>query len=480
MASLIKKIQKSVNRADDQVSDVIIYDNDGMKLQTSGLSEKYRNGSGGDSNKIAAVEPIWLRSQKSIPTEVVILLNSSFKVLKDLSKEDIKDRAELELIVSTSLDRAKRGLAGEISLSRYDLLYAEHELEQLAFGFGPLSSLLEDSQISEIFVDSYNEIRVRRDNKVITTPISFRSPLEYELFLKFLEDRSSGTESTVGPCKQYIFVGKEVVRCSILDAKESSESEPRLCVRVSRPEQVTFYNLLRQKVLPVSVAGWLSDVAAASLANVLIIGPTGSGKSRMQTALLNASSSEQRIISVEELPNILLSNANHEPMIIEDLNREQGASELLQCAMQRAPHKIALDEIRGIEAATFLSVLEQGLDGCISTINSNTVRESLWKFADLVMRADLSPESSIVRRIERTVKLVLKMSVVNGEPILAGVYELIPSPRAPFSTRELIRFDGYNGSKPEWLITSTTSPLMEAVKERTGTELEVSPGLKQF
>jgi len=233
-------------------------------------------------------------------------------------------------------------------------------------------------------------------------------------------------------------------------------------------------------MLPPTLASWIGDLSSAGLANILVIGGVESGKSRLAAALLNAAPSNERIITVEEIPEIELSHSGHESLIVQDINREQGASDLLHLATQRAPHRICLDQIKGLEAAAFLSVLEQGFEGSISTITSKTVREGLWKMCDFVLRADLSPEASVVRRIERAVRIVLKTSIENGQPVLSGIYELVPSPRAPFTIREVVRFIGRKDGKRQWSIVSSQTPLVKKLEEKYQIVLEEGSGLERF
>ena len=465
MSSLINKIQKSSSRRDDDVNRVIISGESGgvSNLNTTGLSDKFKLIKSARSNDedLTAYnydESSWLSSRGSIPTEVSMLLNTALKVIEEIWSENSQTRVDHDLMLSTALERARRIHSGEFTISRYDLAFAEHELRELLKGYGPLRGLLNDRLISEVFIDNFQSISVRKENKILSTPVSFKSPLEYKLFLTFLENRASKQHSSISSCKQFIIRGEQILRCSVLNSIGSSKEDPRLCIRVSRPRQVSFYDLLRDKFLPAGVASWLTDLSSSGLANVLIVGAPQSSKSRLACALLNAAPSDERIITVEELPEIKLAHTGHESLVIQEINREQGAADLLHCAMQRAPHRIALDELKGLEAAAYLSVLEQGLQGSVTTVSASSVREGLWKFADLVLRADLSPESSIIRRIERAIKIVLKTSIENGEPVLSGIYELVPSPRAPFTAREIVRFAGRKDDKRQWLICAQENP----------------------
>jgi len=216
MSSLIEKIQRSTTRKNDNVGSVVLsgQENEASQLNTTGLGEKFKLiKSRNPQSEEALFEtetPIWLEAKDSVSSEISVLLNTALKIIEETYSSNSSRPLEGKVIISSALERARRLHSEEFLFSRYDLALAEHELKLLLAGPGPLVDLFQDRSVTDIFVDSFQDISVRRKNKTIQTPISFRSPREYKLFLEFLERRASSKHSSFSACKQFVLRGEEV------------------------------------------------------------------------------------------------------------------------------------------------------------------------------------------------------------------------------------------------------------------------------
>jgi type IV secretion system protein VirB11 len=108
---------------------------------------------------------------------------------------------------------------------------------------------------------------------------------------------------------------------------------------------------------------------------VVISGGTASGKTTLMNALMQEISPWERIITIEDAPELRISHANCVSLIaVRGVMGETRVSEedLLQGALRLRPDRILLGELRGPEAFTFLRAVNTGHPGSITTIHADS------------------------------------------------------------------------------------------------------------
>lgn len=132
--------------------------------------------------------------------------------------------------------------------------------------------------------------------------------------------------------------------------------------------------------------------AVAARKTILISGGTSSGKTTFLNALLRQVPLDERIILVEDTPEIRLNQPNALGLVA--VRGEMGearltTNDLLQASLRMRPDRIVLGELRGEEAVSFLRAINTGHPGSISTIHANTPQGALEQLALMVMQAGL-------------------------------------------------------------------------------------------
>ena len=127
-------------------------------------------------------------------------------------------------------------------------------------------------------------------------------------------------------------------------------------------------------------------------ATILISGGTSSGKTTFLNALLREIPEHERVILVEDTPEIRLGNRNGVGLIA--VKGETGEArvttdDLLQAALRLRPDRIVLGELRGGEAVSFLRAINTGHPGSFSTIHANSPCGALEQLALMVMQSGL-------------------------------------------------------------------------------------------
>ena len=125
---------------------------------------------------------------------------------------------------------------------------------------------------------------------------------------------------------------------------------------------------------------------------ILISGGTSSGKTTFLNAMLSEIPREERVVLVEDTPELQLPGENGAGLVA--VKGELGeakvtANELLQSALRLRPDRIVLGELRGAESVSFLRAINTGHPGSFSTIHANSLRGALDQLALMVMQTGI-------------------------------------------------------------------------------------------
>jgi type IV secretion system protein VirB11 len=125
---------------------------------------------------------------------------------------------------------------------------------------------------------------------------------------------------------------------------------------------------------------------------ILISGGTSTGKTTFLNSLLREISDAERIVLVEDTPELRLPGANGVGLVA--VKGELGEAkvtpnDLLQAALRLRPDRIVLGELRGAESVSFLRAINTGHPGSFSTIHANSPRGALEQLALMVMQTGI-------------------------------------------------------------------------------------------
>lgn len=125
---------------------------------------------------------------------------------------------------------------------------------------------------------------------------------------------------------------------------------------------------------------------------ILISGGTSTGKTTFLNAMLQEIPKSERVVLVEDTPELKLPGANGVGLVA--VKGELGeakvtANELLQAALRLRPDRIVLGELRGAESVSFLRAINTGHPGSFSTIHANSLRGALEQLALMVMQTGI-------------------------------------------------------------------------------------------
>lgn len=152
-------------------------------------------------------------------------------------------------------------------------------------------------------------------------------------------------------------------------------------------------SLERKKMLMPVPSGDVRQVlrdAVRSRRNILVSGGTSTGKTTFLNALLREIPSDERLILIEDAPELEMTHKNAVGLLAARSalgEAEVRAEDLLIASLRMRPDRIILGELRGSEAFTFLRAVNTGHPGSMTTIHADSPSRAVEQLALLVLQA---------------------------------------------------------------------------------------------
>jgi type IV secretion system protein VirB11 len=160
--------------------------------------------------------------------------------------------------------------------------------------------------------------------------------------------------------------------------------------------------------------------------NILISGGTSTGKTTFLNALLREVPPDERLILIEDTPELILRHANSVGLVA--VKGELGearvtADDLLQASLRMRPDRIILGELRGSEAYTFLRAVNTGHPGSMTTIHANSPEGAFEQLALIVQANAKLGRSDILDYVRFVVDVSVQLERINGRRVIECIEE---------------------------------------------------------
>ncbi len=319
------------------------------------------------------------------------------------------------------------------SLNRQERLALLDAITDEIVGFGPIEPLLRDDSIDEIMVNSPRSVFVERGGSIEATNVSFRD----EEHIKWVINR------IISPIGRHCDEKRPYVDARLPDGSRVNAiirplalNGPTLTIRKFSKRALEPADLVRLTTLSQPMLEFLEACVKARL-NMIISGGTGSGKTTLLNALSRFIPDNQRIITIEDAAELRLLQQHvvrleSRPPNIEG-EGEVTIRQLVVNALRMRPDRIIVGECRSVEAYDMLQAMNTGHDGSLTTIHSNSPRDTLSRLESMVMTAqDGLPLQAVREQIARAIQLI-----VHQERMRDGVRRIT-------SITEVIRYSDNN------------------------------------
>jgi pilus assembly protein CpaF len=279
---------------------------------------------------------------------------------------------------------------------------------------GPLAELMEDPSINEILVNSFNRIFVEREGVLHRSPKNFATPFHLQTAIRHLLLQMDRTADRRHPLADGMLPDGTRVHIALPPVTQN----PTVSLRRHRLSHLGLEGLQKGGMLSEAQCLYFQKWIEQRK-NILICGPTGSGKTTLLRALLEKVPPEERVIVLEDTPEIGLARLNVVAMATREdpqgLAPPVDLSLLLKNALRMRPDRIVVGEVRGLEALVLLDALATGHRGSMSSLHARSPRQALFRLESLVSRAAPRwPLMAVRQLIADSVEIVLVLEKTNG------------------------------------------------------------------
>ncbi len=319
----------------------------------------------------------------------------------DISKTD-EVRSPIEEMFDATLAEEN------IILSRVERQRLFEQIAAEILGYGPLEPFLSDDTITEIMVNGPKKIYIERKGKVELTNAMF----ETNDHLMRIIDR------IIAPLGRRIDESQPYQDARLPDGSRVNAVIPPLSligqvltIRKFSKIPLTVENLIAFGSITPESAEFLKACVQSRL-NIVVSGGTGSGKTTLLNVLSSFIPSDERIVTIENAAELQLRQEHvitieTRPPNIEGKG-EITIRDMVINALRMRPERIIVGECRGSEALDMLQAMNTGHDGSMTTLHSNSPRDTLSRLETMVLMAGFDlPHRAIREQIASAINLIV-------------------------------------------------------------------------
>ena len=172
------------------------------------------------------------------------------------------------------------------------------------------------------------------------------------------------------------------------------------------------------------IARFLAEAVRARK-NIIVSGGTSTGKTTFLNALVKEIPAGERLVLIEDTPEIRLIHANAVGLVAArgDLGEARvNAEDLLQASLRLRPDRIILGELRGAEAYSFLRAVNSGHPGSITTVHADSPRAAVDQIALMVLQAGANlRRAEIVEYVGGVVDVAVQLARRDGARVVSEI-----------------------------------------------------------
>ncbi len=293
-------------------------------------------------------------------------------------------------------------------------------------GFGPIQTLLNSDDITEVMVNGPEMVYVEKKGKITLSDAKFAGD---DHVLKIID-------RIIRP------LGRRVDRkWPMVDARLPDGSRvnaiippcaidgPSITIRKFSKNKLGIPDLIRFKSLTQEMADFL-EACVVSRLNIVVSGGTGSGKTTLLNVLSNFIPFDERIVTIEDSAELQLIQDHvvrleAKPAEIDGSGRV-AIRDLVINSLRMRPERVVIGECRGGETLDMLQAMNTGHDGSLTTLHANTPRDAIARMETMSMMAGMDMPIDVIRaQIASAVDLIVQQTRLDdGQRKVSAITEV--------------------------------------------------------
>ena len=277
-------------------------------------------------------------------------------------------------------------------------------------GLGPLEPLLRDDSITEIMVNGIDQVWIERHGKLTETGITLSSVRQlHQIINRILTPIGRHLDPKFPMVDARLPDGSRVniiaAPCSLLG--------PVVTIRKFFKDPLTADDLINFRTVKAEMVTFL-EACVVSRLNIIVAGGTGSGKTTLLNVLSSFIPEDERVVTIEDAAELRLSQRHVVPLEAKpaeiDGTGQVQIRDLVINSLRMRPDRIIVGECRGREALDMLQAMNTGHDGSLTTIHSNSPRDTLSRIETMVLMSGLDlPLRAVREQIASAIDLIVHL-----------------------------------------------------------------------
>ena len=396
-------------------------------------------------------------------------------IIQELIDNQIPDDKLLTQYINEEIDIITEGY----DLSNLERNHLFNLIENEINGYGPITELLDDDSVTEIMVNSPNEIYIEVDGQLLRDEtISF---INDEHIIRTIQ-------RIVQPLGRTIDSSNPMVDSHLPDGSRINAIIPPLAVkgpvltiRKFKKSMDNIETLIGNGTLTPYMARFLQACVEAKL-NIIVCGGTGSGKTTLLNILSNFIGSNERIITIEDAVELRLKQQHVISLETRNVNYDNDGEvtirDLVRNSLRMRPDRIIVGEVRGKEAFDMLQAMNTGHEGSITTLHANSSEDAINRLETMMLMNDMElPVYAIRNYIEKAIDIVIQIErLSDGKRKITSISEVIGLKDDKVALREIFSFKEEGVSDQgsvmgEFIVYKHTPKVYDRIK-RKGIQLD--------
>ncbi len=368
-----------------------------------------------------------------------LLDNLRSTIIQNIIDNKVPDEKDLNEYINDEIDKSLEGY----DLSNLERTHIFNLIDNEINGYGPITELLADKNVTEIMVNGPNDIYIEIDGKVMKDEtVSFIN-----------EDHILRTiQRMVQPLGRTIDQANPMVDSRLPDGSRInaiipplSLNGPVLTIRKFKENLSDIEDLLRNGTMTPYMARFLEACVHAKL-NILICGGTGSGKTTVLNILSSFIGNDERVITIEDAAELKLKQKHVISLETRKMNYESEGEitirDLVINSLRMRPDRIIVGETRGAEAFDMLQAMNTGHEGSLTTLHANSPLDALNRLETMVLMGGIDiPIQAIREYIENAIDIIVNVSrLSDGRRKVTSICEVIGFQKDVIKLKEIFAF----------------------------------------
>jgi pilus assembly protein CpaF len=292
----------------------------------------------------------------------------------------------------------------------------------------PVMPFMHDETVSEIMINSPDEIFIEKQGRLIRTDAHFA---DAQALLSAVNNVLQYTGKRISDDQP--LVDSRLPDGSRVHVILPPLSRGGLCMTIRKFAKITFdADNLTQLGTWTNEAMHYLRIAVLAEKNLLVAGGTSSGKTCLLNVLSGFIPDGQRVVTIEDSAELELQQSHLLSLEARPADRwgkgEITIRDLFRSSLRLRPDRIVIGEVRGGEALDMIQAMTSGHAGSMSTLHANTALDAMHRLETMAMMSKvLLPLPALRSQVASAIDLVVLMSRLNdGRRIITEISEILP------------------------------------------------------